>query len=63
MRDLVRYPITQEEAVKMLRSEARRISAEGRIGDMRPMLLNWVSGILERMNSMEWHEYQKGLNP
>lgn len=47
MRNLLQYPVTQEEILESLRRQMLDIRAEERIGDMRPLVLRHTIEILE----------------
>jgi hypothetical protein len=47
VRNLLKYPVTQEEILESLRKQMLDIRAEGRIGDMRPLVLRHTTEILE----------------
>jgi len=47
MRNLLQYPVTQDEILQSLRSQKRDIEQEQRIGDMRPLVLRHTIEIVE----------------
>lgn len=47
MRNLLQYPVTQEEILESLRSQKRAIEQEQRIGDIRPLILRHTVEIVE----------------
>ena len=48
MRNLKRYPITLDEIAAALNKEAEAIRAEGKVGDMRPLLFSAAAKIVMR---------------
>ena len=55
-----KYPITFEEARKVCLDLADNLIAEarenGRMGDVRPEVLQWAAGKLQRMDFVGWPE-------
>jgi hypothetical protein len=49
MRDLKRYPITTSEIERCLLALADELAKEGKIGDMRPMILAAAARIVCRV--------------
>lgn len=49
MRNLPQYPVTTAEIEECLRDLAAELSAEGGIGDMRPILLTKAAQIISRL--------------
>ncbi len=47
MRNLLQYPVTQEEILESLRGQATSIRNEECIGDMRPLILRHTIEIVE----------------
>lgn len=47
MRNLLEYPVTQEEILQSLRAQKLEIQGEQRIGDIRPLVLRHSIEIIE----------------
>lgn len=59
MRNLLQYPITPDEVLECLRSEADAINDRDVIGDMRPLLLTEAAKELEGLwAAISWIEDQ-----
>lgn len=52
MRNLAEYPVTHEEKIALLEKLRVEFMDEGRIGDMRPLLLSEIMEDLARLEDL-----------
>lgn len=53
MRDILRFPVTKEEAIEILKGLSRKIESEGNVGDIRPLAIKHTVKFLERTKEVE----------
>lgn len=56
MRNLAEYPITYDEKIKLLENLHTEFMAEGRVGDIRPLLLSEIMEDLARLEDLRLAE-------
>ena len=54
MRNILKYPVTTQEIVECLTKLSDEILDEGRMGDMRPLLLTMAARYLIENQPKEW---------
>ena len=62
MRNLAKYPIDDNEIIECLKKLSKQLVEEGRIGDMRPMILTEAAKRLEiAFDDPPWDEMLDGM--
>jgi hypothetical protein len=62
-RDLIQYPITQDEVAMHLAAAYSRAHSQGGIGDFTPHIFRTMANFVERMTPEEWEKLSEDLNP